>query len=86
MLYENGKYEVHCKGVNTNVVAKELEGKTIKEACKIFKGNRNFKCLCGLNVKGGKALVWLNKMILREDLVINVDAAEEVELVSDNIY
>ena len=86
MLYEDGKYEVHCKGVNTNVVASELEGKSIKDACKIFKGNRNFKCLCGLNVKGGKALVWLNKMILRDDIIINTDAVDESEIVSDDIY
>lgn len=86
MLYENGEYEVHCKGVNTKVVAEELKGKSIKEACKIFKGNRNFKCLCGLNVKGGKALIWLNKMILRDDIIINTEVLDESELVSDYIY
>lgn len=86
MLYEDGKYEVHCKGVNTKVVAQELEGKTIKEACKIFKGNKYFKCLCGLNVKGGKALVWLNKMILRDDIIIKDDVLNDAEIVSDYIY
>ena len=86
LLFENGEYDVHCKGVNTNVVAEELKGKTIKDACRIFKGNRNFRCLCGLNVKGGKALVWLDKMILRDDLIIDTSAIDETELVSDLIY
>ena len=86
MLYEDGDYDVHCKGVNTKVVAEELEGKTIKEACKIFKGNRKFKCLCGLNVKGGKALVWLDKFILRDDIIIKTDVADGSEIVSDYIY
>lgn len=86
LLYEQGEYDVHCKGVNTKVVAEEVKGKTIKEACKIFKGNRNFKCLCGLNVKGGKALVWLNKMILRDDILIKTDVLDESEIVSDYIY
>ena len=86
MLYNEGDYDVHCKGVNTKVVAEELEGKSIKEACKIFKGNRNFRCLCGLNVKGGKALVWLDKMILRDDIIIKTDVTDYSELVSDYIY
>ena len=86
MLYEEGEYDVHCKGVNTNVVANELEGKSIKDACKIFKGNRKFKCLCGLNVKGGKALVWLDKFILKDDIIIKTDVLDDSEIVSDYIY
>lgn len=53
-LMYDGKYEVHCKGVNTNVVAKEVEGKSFDDACDIFKPLRTFRCLAGLNVKGGK--------------------------------
>lgn len=85
ILNDGEDFDVHCKGVNTNVVYNELKGKTFKDACKIFKGNRLFKCLCGLNVKGGKALVWLNKMIVKEDIVIDSAVCEE-ELVSENIY
>ena len=67
MLY-NGEYEVHCKGVNTKVVKKELDQcKTFEEALKIFRPNKTFKCLCGLNVKGGKALLLVDKMIVDDD-------------------
>ena len=69
-------YEVHCKGVNTNVVKKEIDGKTFDEACDVFKPNRNFKCLCGLNVKGGKALIYVDKMILND---------ENLEIVKKNL-
>lgn len=62
----NDVYEVHCKGVNTNEVAKELNGKDFGTAKEIFKPNRNFKTLCGLNCKGGKALIYIDKMILND--------------------
>lgn len=60
----NGEYCVHCKGVNTNVVENELKNVNFYNACDIFTANRNFKCLQGLNVKGGKALIYVDKMIL----------------------
>ena len=61
------KYEVHCKGVNTNVVENELQGiNDFKKACEVFRPNRLFKCLCGLNVKGGKALIYIDKMIMND--------------------
>lgn len=63
--FEN-KYEVHCKGVNTKVVANELHNKSIIEACEIFNANKTFKTLCGVNCKGGKALVNVEKMILND--------------------
>lgn len=73
-------YEVHCKGVNTKVVKKEIEGKTFSEACEIFKPNRMFKCLCGLNVKGGKALIYVDKMILNdENMEIIKKSLEDLE-------
>lgn len=64
---DNGDYVVHCKGVNTSVVEEALKGKSILQAIDIFTANVTFKTLCGLNVKGGKALVYMDKMILRED-------------------
>ena len=67
LLYKNGDYEVHCKGVNTKVVSDELKGKTMKDAVKIFTANKEFKCLSALNVKGGKALVYVDKMIMRDE-------------------
>ena len=64
---DNIKYEVHCKGVNTNVVESELQGiNDFKKACEVFRPNRLFKCLCGLNVKGGKALIYIDKMIMND--------------------
>lgn len=67
MQDEAGKYEVHCKGVNTQVVADELQGKNFLEATKIFTANRTFRTLCGVNCKGGKALVYVDKMILNDN-------------------
>lgn len=86
ILYNDGEYDVHCKGVNTNVVHQELEGLSFKDATKVFRAKRKFKCLCGINVKGGKALVWLDKYIVKEDIKIDASVLEEDELVSDNIY
>lgn len=78
LLYNKAEgYEVHCKGVNTKVVKKEVEKcKTFAEACDVFKPNRMFKCLCGLNVKGGKALIYVDKMILND---------ENLEIVKKNL-
>lgn len=63
-IYNN--YEVHCKGVNTKVVENEINGCDFKTACKIFRPNRTFKCLSALNVKGGKALIYVDKMIMND--------------------
>lgn len=62
-----GHYEVHCKGVNTKVVANEIGNKHFIEAINIFTANRTFKTLCGVNCKGGKALVYVDKMILNDE-------------------
>lgn len=61
-------WEVHCKGVNTRVVEEELKSCcSFSDAMKIFAPNRTFKCLSGLNVKGGKALIYVDKMILNDE-------------------
>ena len=79
-MYDGEQYEVHCKGVNTTVVAKEIEGKAFDEACDIFKPNRKFKCLCGLNVRGGKALIYVDKFILNdENMEINKEILGDLE-------
>lgn len=68
----NNEYCVHTKGVNVKVVENEIKNKSFDEACDIFTANRNFKCLMGLNVKGGKALIYVDKMILNdEDYICN---------------
>lgn len=86
LLYENGEYDVHCKGVNTNVVADAVKGLTFQQATKVFKGNKKFACLCGLNVKGGKALVLLDKVIVQNEIYIDISKIDEDELVCENIY
>lgn len=63
----DGKYEVHCKGVNTKVVKDEISDKPFILATDIFTANRTFKTLCGVNCKGGKALVYVDKVILNEE-------------------
>lgn len=63
----NSEYEIHCKGVNVNVVEEELKGKSFIESCDIFTANRTFKTLCGVNCKGGKALIYIDKMILNDE-------------------
>lgn len=68
LRFNNKKYEVHCKGVNVKVVAEEIKVcETFDNACNIFKPNKTFKCLAGLNVKGGKALIYVDKMIVNDE-------------------
>ena len=75
---ERKQYSVHCKGVNTNVVAKEVaKAKTFDEACDIFVPNKLFRCLAGLNVKGGKALIYVDKMILNDNNLKIVKSMDE---------
>ena len=70
MLYNNieekdKEFEVHTKGVNVNVVKKELEKcKDFYEASEKFKAGINYKCLTSLNCIGGKALIYIDKMLL----------------------
>ena len=71
-------YEVHCKGVNTKVVLAEiLKCKDFNEACDVFAPNKTFKCLSGLNVKGGKALIYTDKVILNDTNLQIVKALNE---------
>lgn len=87
---KDNHYEVHCKGVNTKVVENELVVcKSFKEALEIFKPNRTFKCLSGLNVKGGKALIYVDKMILNdENFADEIAKYQDLEMFDyeDNIY
>ena len=70
LLYHNivenkYEYEVHTKGVNVNVVKEELEKcKDFYQASEKFKAGITYKCLTSLNCIGGKALVYIDKMIL----------------------
>ena len=88
LLYNREEgYEVHCKGVNTKVVKKEIGNKSFEEACDIFKPNRLFRCLCGLNVKGGKALIYVDKMILNDENleIVKKDLEGLEEIYEDDI-
>ena len=61
----NRKFEVHTKGVNVNVVEKELKNcKDFYEASEKFKAGVKYKCLTSLNCIGGKALIYIDKMLL----------------------
>lgn len=82
MLDYNGKYEVHCKGVNTKVVENEIKNLSFIEATNVFTANRTFKTLCGINCKGGKALIYMDKMILNDENYV----CDTTCIVSDNIY
>ena len=76
LLEKECEYEVHCKGVNVNVVKSEISNvNTFNEACKVFAPDRVFKSLSGINVRGGKALVYIDKVIVRKD-VVNIKMGE----------
>ena len=72
LLYNNieekeSEYEVHTKGVNVYVVRKELEQcKDFYQASEKFKAGINYKCLTSLNCIGGKALIFIDKMLLNQ--------------------
>ena len=74
LLYHNieentYEYEVHTKGVNVNIVKEELEKcKDFYEASQKFKAGITYKCLTSLNCIGGKALIYIDKMILNPKL------------------
>lgn len=82
LLHDNEHYEVHCKGVNTNVVESEIKKcNSFKQACEVFRPNRTFKCLCALNTKGGKALIYIDKMIVHDDKMIIRDSDDDCEVI-----
>lgn len=66
LMYDGDKYEVHCKGVNTDVVSEAISGLTFDNAIKRFNVGQSFRCLCAMNVKGGKALIYADKTIVDE--------------------
>lgn len=74
-LEENNKeFEVHTKGVNTNVVKKKIEEQMkIYEDFEIvannfFRSGITYRCLTSLNCIGGKALIFIDKMLLNPKL------------------
>ncbi len=87
ILYNNivdndKKFEIHTKGVNTNVVKKTIEKvfETNKDISYIFdnyfKSGITYKCLTSLNCIGGKALIYIDKMLLnpiREKEILDDD-------------
>ena len=100
---ENDKkdpFEIHCKGVNIKVVRNEIMklfekdnndnyilDNAMEKAITVFKADRNFKCLCGTNVKGGKALVYIDKKILNSKNLKEEEVKQDgLEMVSDYIY
>ena len=80
-LEENDKeYEVHTKGVNTEVVKNELKKcKNFEDACEKFKAGINYRCLVSLNCIGGKALIYIDKMILNPKM--QQDPLDDDELI-----
>lgn len=71
---ENGEIlakncEVHTKGINLNVVKKELEDNELSESYinKHFHYGKKFVCLCALNCKGGKVLIPVDKYLARPE-------------------
>lgn len=69
MLQDSDKnYECHCKGVNTKVVHDLVCNKPIEQAIEVFNVNKMFKCLTGINVKGGKALIYTNKYMVKDKI------------------
>ena len=70
LLYNNleendKKFEVHTKGVNVFVVENELNKcKDFFDASEKFKAGVNYHCLTSLNCIGGKALIFIDKMLL----------------------
>ena len=69
LMFDGKDYEVHTKGVNTQIVYNDLCGKTEKMAFKSFSSGKKYRCLTALNVKGGKALIMIEKYIARESNV-----------------
>lgn len=58
---------VHCKGVNTKSVRKLIYDKKFDDMIKIFRPNYPISCLTGINAIGGKALIYKDKFILKDD-------------------
>ena len=85
MLYHNieentYEYEIHTKGVNTNVVKEQVEKcKNFYEASTLFSSGKTFQCLVSLNCIGGKALLYIDKMLLNPKLEKKAIEDDEME-------
>lgn len=85
ILYDNideerYKFEVHTKGVNTNVVLNEvLKCKSLEEVDEIFSAGVKYKCLTSLNCKGGKALIYIDKYLMQLKKEKNIENDELYE-------
>ena len=91
MLYD-GEYEVHCKGVNTDVVKNEIKHLSFDDAVKRFNVGQMFTCLCAMNVKGGKALIYIDKCIVSDntymrgqEILKNIEMLYEDVPIMDNM-
>ena len=86
IMYNTGEYEVHCKGVNTEVVKNELQQLSFEDAVKRFNIGQIYTCLCGMNVKGGKALIYVDKTIVDEATFNRGQKTmERIELMYDGV-
>ena len=86
LMYNQGQYEVHCKGVNTEVVKNELESLEWPEAVKRFNIGQIFTCLCAMNVKGGKALIYVDKTIVdRATFEKGQESLKRIEMLYDGV-
>lgn len=87
-IFKNGKweYEVHTKGVPTQIVKRIIDGKEPQDVSKIFCVGRRFLALSGLNVRGGKALIPMPKTICKPDncIMFNADGEELIETEFDD--
>ena len=61
-------FECHTKGVNINTIVKDLNNKSIDYIDKRFNYGERFICLQAINVKGGKALIPVEKYLAKEEL------------------
>lgn len=66
MKYKD-KWVVHSKGVNCKEIEKLIKDMTFKEALTVFRVDNPIKSLTGINVRGGKALIYQEKYILRSE-------------------
>ena len=65
-------FECHTKGVNINTIVKDLNNKSIDYIDNRFNYGERFICLQAINVKGGKALIPVEKYLAKEELRPNV--------------
>lgn len=58
---------IHCKGVNVKEVRKLIQDLSFSKMIEIFRPNYPIRCLTGINAIGGKALIYKEKYILKQD-------------------